>query len=170
MHFIWDSNPTKTPLFMGILERYAASPLNFYNRLFRKIFRMGSDKVRDSCLDLTAKLRQSEEPEMIRLSFYISCELLVKTPESSDHKPFLDYLGECTKENFDYVLMGFYGIFTSNFVNAEKCYNVVLEKLRTLKGAPRLRHLELSNTYMIAQGRFARKAAIEISSHIMKGI
>lgn len=47
---------------------------------------------------------------------------------------------------------------------------MVLEKLRSLKGAPRLRHLELSNTYMIAQGRFARKAAIEMSSLIMRGI
>jgi hypothetical protein len=118
MHFIWDSNPTKTPLFMGLLERYAASPLNFYNRLFRKIFRMGSTKVRDICLSLTEKLRNSEEQEMIRLSFYISCELMVKDPTSQDHKTFIDYLGECTKENFDYVLMGFYGIFTSNFVTA----------------------------------------------------
>lgn len=66
--------------------------------------------------------------------------------------------------------MGFYGIFTSNFLIAEKNYAILLEKLRTLKGAPRLRHLELSNTYMIAQGRFARKAAVEMSSLILKGI
>lgn len=73
MHFIWDSNPTKTPLFMGLLERYAASPLNFYNRLFRKIIRIGNGKTEEICLSLTERLRQSEEQEMIRLSFYISC-------------------------------------------------------------------------------------------------
>ena len=74
--------------------------------------------------------------------------------------PFVDYLGECTKENFDFVIMGFYGIFTSNFVRAEKCYETALKKFRELRGAPRLRHLEISNTYVVAQGRFARKAAL----------
>jgi hypothetical protein len=59
MHFIWDRNPTKTPLFMGTLERYAASPLNFYNRLFRKIFRMGSEKVKINCSDMTRILRET---------------------------------------------------------------------------------------------------------------
>jgi hypothetical protein len=68
------------------------------------------------------------------------------------------------------VLMGFYGIFTSNFISAERCYEVVLKQLRKLKGAPRFRHLEVSNTYIIAQGRFARKAAAEMHSMIMKGI
>lgn len=56
--------------------------------------------------------------------------------------------------------MGLYGIFTSNFVRAEKSYEVVLKRLRELKGAPRLRHLEVSNTYIVGQGRFARKAAL----------
>lgn len=63
---------------------------------------------------------------MIRLSFYISCELMVRNPSSPKHQPFLDYLEICTKENFDYALMGFYGIFTANFLSAEKCYRVVL--------------------------------------------
>lgn len=39
-------------------------------------------------------------------------------PSASYHQSFLDYLGVCTKENFDYVLMGFYGIFTANFLIA----------------------------------------------------
>ena len=39
-----------------------------------------------------------------------------------------------------------------------------------MKGAPRLRHLEVSNTYIIAQGRFARKAALEMHEMILKGI
>ncbi len=93
MHFIWDSNPTKTPLFMGLLERYSASPLNFYNRLFRKIIRIGSSRTSDICMGLTQKLRNSDEPEMIRLSFYISCELMIKDPRSPIHQSFLDYLG-----------------------------------------------------------------------------
>jgi len=57
------------------------------------------------------------------------------------------------------MLMGLYGIFTSNFVIAEKIYQLVLAKLRTIKGPARLRHLLLLNTYMIASGRFARAAA-----------
>ena len=66
--------------------------------------------------------------------------------------------------------MGFYGIFTFNFVRAEKCYEIALKKFRELRGAPRLRHLEISNTYVVAQGRFARKAALEMHELIMKGI
>ena len=66
--------------------------------------------------------------------------------------------------------MGFYGVFTSNFDSAQKTYDLVLKKLRPLKGAPRLRHLELSNTYIIAQGRFARTAAYEMNTMFMKGI
>jgi len=66
---------------------------------------------------------------------------MLEEPESPINQPFIDYLGECTKENFDFALMGFYGIFTSNFVTAEKNYDILLKKLRSLKGAPRLRHL-----------------------------
>jgi hypothetical protein len=40
-HFVWDYNPNKACLFMEILERYSASPLNFYNRFFRKCLRIG---------------------------------------------------------------------------------------------------------------------------------
>lgn len=66
---------------------------------------------------------------------------MLRDPSSLINKDFINYLGECTKENFDFALMGFYGIFTSNFVTAEKNYGLLLEKLRSLKGAPRLRHL-----------------------------
>lgn len=66
--------------------------------------------------------------------------------------------------------MGIYGVFTSNFVKAEQIYQILLNKMQTFKGAPRLRHLELSNTYMIAQGRFARKAALDMATMIMQGI
>lgn len=86
---------------------------------------------------------------------------MLSNPDTEMHNPFIEYIGECTKENFDFALMGFYGIFTSNFVAAENNYKILLQKLRTLKGAPRFRHFELLNTYMIAQGRFARGAAIE---------
>lgn len=92
MHFIWDCNPSKTPLFMGVLERYQASPLNFYNRFFRKALRIGSDKTRQVCANITAQLRTGE-PEEIRLSFYISCELMLRNPSDEMHKPFIDYLG-----------------------------------------------------------------------------
>lgn len=124
---------------MGVLERYQASPLNFYNRFFRKALRIGGEKARQVCANITAQLRTGE-PEEIRLSFYISCELMMRSPTDQLHRPFLDYLGECTKENFDFALMGFYGIFTSNFVTAERNYQVLLQKLRSLKGAPRFRH------------------------------
>jgi hypothetical protein len=66
--------------------------------------------------------------------------------------------------------MGFYGIFTSNFVTAQRNYLVLLKKLRSLKGAPRFRHFELLNTYMISQGRFARGAATEAAEMLLKGI
>jgi hypothetical protein len=46
MHFIWDGNPARTPLFMGLLERCSTSPLNMYNRMFRKIIRIGNDRIR----------------------------------------------------------------------------------------------------------------------------
>lgn len=49
MHFIWDCNPSKTPLFMGVLERYQASPLNFYNRFFRKALRIGGESTKQIC-------------------------------------------------------------------------------------------------------------------------
>jgi len=95
---------------------------------------------------------------------------MLRDPTEPMHKPFLDYLEECTKENFDFVLMGLYGIFTSNFVVAEKNYQVLLAKLRPLKSGARLRHIELLNTYMIAQGRFARGAAREGAEHLLRGI
>jgi hypothetical protein len=60
MHFIWDGNPRRTPLFMGVLERYSSSALNYYTRLFRKIIRMGGQKVRQTCSKLAEKLRQGE--------------------------------------------------------------------------------------------------------------
>ena len=59
MNFIWDSNPTKTPLFMGILERYSSSPLNFYNRMFRKIIRITNNRTKNICMNLANKLRSS---------------------------------------------------------------------------------------------------------------
>lgn len=55
---------------------------------------------------------------------------MLKNPEDESNKDFINYLGECTKENFDFALMGFYGIFTSNFVTAEKNYKIILKKLR----------------------------------------
>lgn len=97
MHFIWDCNPVKTPLFMGILERYSSSPLNFYNRMFRKIIRMSTNRTKEVCYSLANKLRVAEEQEMIRLSIYINCELFTRNPEHPSNQPFLDYLGECTK-------------------------------------------------------------------------
>lgn len=60
MHFVWDCNPSKTPLFMGVLERYQASPLNFYNRFFRKVFRIGSEKTRQISDKITITLRKGE--------------------------------------------------------------------------------------------------------------
>jgi hypothetical protein len=169
MHFIWDCNPSKTPLFMGLLERYASSPLNYYNRFFRKSIRIVSEDTRTMFHRVAQKLREGE-PEEIRLSFYINCELMLRDPTDSQHLQFLTYMEECSKENFDFVLMGFYGVFTSNFVSARKNYDVLLAKLRSLKGAARLRHLDLLNTYMIAQGRFARSAAREGAEHLLRGI
>jgi hypothetical protein len=66
--------------------------------------------------------------------------------------------------------MALYGVFTSNFVKAEEVYKVVLAKLRPLKGAARLRHVEVLNTYLISQGRFARPAAAEGAEHLLRGI
>lgn len=131
--------------------------------------RIGGERVRQVCASITAQLRAGE-PEEIRLSFYISCELMMRSPTDELHRPFLEYLGECSKENFDFALMGFYGIFTSNFVTAERNYKILLQRLRTLKGAPRFRHFELLNTYMISQGRFARGAANEATEMLLKGI
>ena len=161
MHFIWDCNPTKTPLFMGIIDRYTSSPLNFYNRLFRKIIRMTHDNTREIFTNIASKFRLSEEEEQVRISIYINCELMLKEPESPLNNEFIKFIGDCSKENFDFVLVGLYGIFTSNFVVAEKNYNILLSSFRTLKGSSRFRHLFLLNTYIIAQGRFARPAALE---------
>jgi len=52
MHFIWDGNPSKTPLFMGMLERYSSSPLNIYNRMFRKIIRFSNEETKKVCYDI----------------------------------------------------------------------------------------------------------------------
>jgi hypothetical protein len=57
MHFIWDGNPAKTPLFMGMLERYSSSPLNIYNRMFRKIIRFSDDETKKVCYNLAKVLR-----------------------------------------------------------------------------------------------------------------
>ena len=46
----------------------------------------------------------------------------------------------------------------------------MLKKLRELKGAPRLRHIDVSNAYIIAQGRFGREAAIEMHEMFLRGI
>jgi hypothetical protein len=51
---------------------------------------------------------------------------MLRDPASPINKDFINYLGECTKENFDFALMGFYGIFTSNFIIAEKNYGLLL--------------------------------------------
>ena len=58
MHFIWDCNPSKTPLFMGVLERYQNSPLNFYNRFFRNVLRISGSKTREILIKLANSLRQ----------------------------------------------------------------------------------------------------------------
>jgi hypothetical protein len=59
MHYIWDGNPVKTSMFMSFLERHSSTSLNFYNRMFRKIIRMGNDKVKEVCYKLADKLRNS---------------------------------------------------------------------------------------------------------------
>jgi hypothetical protein len=60
MHFIWDCNPSDTPLFMGVIERYSASPLNFYNRFFRKSIRITGDKTKKAYLNLAKHFRTTE--------------------------------------------------------------------------------------------------------------
>ena len=169
MHFVWDCNPEKTALFMGLLERYATYPLNFYSRLFRKIYRIAGPKVKEMGCRLTETLRKSD-PEEMRLSCYMSCEMMLENPSHEMHRPYLDFLEECTKDDFNFVLLGFYGVFTSNFVLARENYRVVIDKLRQFRGAPRLRHLEMLNTYVLAQGRFAREAVVEATEMFLKDI
>ena len=100
----------------------------------------------------------------------MSCEMMLENPSHEMHRPYLDFLEECTKDDFNFVLLGFYGVFTSNFVLARENYRVVIDKLRQFRGAPRLRHLEMLNTYVLAQGRFAREAVVEATEMFLKDI
>lgn len=57
---------------------------------------MGGQKVRQTCSELAEKLRLGE-PEEIRISFYISTELMLGSPNDEIHLPFLNYLEECSR-------------------------------------------------------------------------
>jgi hypothetical protein len=46
----------------------------------------------------------------------------------------------------------------------------MVERLREEKGPTRLRHLSLFNSYVLCQGRFGRKEAIEGLTYLLKGV
>lgn len=61
MHFVWDYNPAKAQLFMSFIDNYTIYPLNFYSRLFRKMFRLGGEPTRNLLRAIALKLRTGED-------------------------------------------------------------------------------------------------------------
>jgi hypothetical protein len=76
MHFVWDYNPTKAQLFMTFLENYTIYPINYYSRIFRKIFRLGGQECQNLIRKIALQMRAGEDEES-KLSLYIFSELFL---------------------------------------------------------------------------------------------
>ena len=72
VNFILDSNPLVLDIFSSFLENFSTYPVCFYQRLFRKMLKLGNSETLTNFKEISQELLESAEVEEVKLGIFLS--------------------------------------------------------------------------------------------------